>query len=206
MILFLVGAALFVGGAGMRIYASAMMSATERRLIAARPASPADVETQHGSKFVPADGPPTEIHLPSLGLWNTLEPVNQTVSWHDGQMAWDVADAGWHVASGWPGWGGNVVMAGHSPSRDRQTWSRSVFRQLAYLSPGDRIEVIAGSRHFFYAVGRVFAIPEREADTPEAAAWIERGESERLTLITCWPPQSAAYRVVVVAQPTGEKS
>jgi LPXTG-site transpeptidase (sortase) family protein len=206
VIVLLVGAALFVGGAGMRIYASAVMSATERRLIAARPASPAAIGTHGRNILVPADGPPIEIRLPSLGLWNTLEPVNQTVSWHDGQMAWDVADAGWHVASGWPGWGGNVVIAGHSPSRDRQTWSRSVFRQLAYLSPGDRIEVTAGSRRYVYAVWRVFIIPEREADTSEAAAWIERGDSERLTLITCWPPQSAAYRVVVVAQPTGEKS
>ncbi len=199
------GGLLFAGGAGMRVYAKVTIGAAEQRLLAARPGSPAGITPRAGS-FVPAGGPPTEIRLPGLGLWNRLEPVEQTVSWKDGRIdvAWDVADAGWHTPSGWPGWGGNVVVAGHSPSRDPNTWSRSVFRQLAYLTPGDRIEMIAGSRRYVYEVARVFAIPEREAETPEAAAWIGRGDSERLTLVTCWPPNTAAYRVLVIAQPAGE--
>ncbi len=207
LILLVIGGALFASGAGMRVYASVSMAATERRLLAARPAAPAEIEAPSVT-FVPADGPPTEIRLPDLGLWNTLAPVTEKVSWQDGQIvaAWDVADAGWHVPSGWPGWGGNVVIAGHSPSRDPHTWSRSVFRQLAYLSSGDRIEVTAGGRHYMYSVARVFAIPQAEADTLQAAAWIERGDSERLTLITCWPPHTAAYRIVVVAVSNGEKS
>jgi LPXTG-site transpeptidase (sortase) family protein len=193
---------LFAGGAGMRVYASLTLAQVERRLIAARPASPAEIGSAAGV-FEPADGPPTEIRLPDLGLWNRLEPVNQRLSWQNGQIdvAWDVADAGWHVPSGWPGWGGNVVIAGHSPSRDPNTWSRSIFRQLAYLEPGNRIELVAGSRTYRYEVARVFAIHERDAQTPAATAWIERGDSERLTLITCWPPHTAAYRVLVIAQP-----
>ncbi len=191
----------------MRVYANAVMIATEWRLLSARPGSPASVEVDRGA-FLPADGPPTEIRLPDFGLWNMLEPVGERISWRDGQIesAWDVADAGWHVPSGWPGWGGNVVIAGHSPSRDAHTWSRSVFRQLAYLAPGDRVEVIAGQRRYMYAVSRVFAITEQEAETPQAAAWIERGETERLTLVTCWPPHTAAYRVVVIAQPVSNGS
>src|SRR5262245_52439497 len=189
----------------MRVYANVSMSATERRLLAARPASPTDI-VSGSSPFTPAEGPPTEIRLPDLGLWNTLEPVTEKISWSSGEVAWDVADAGWHVPSGWPGWGGNVVIAGHSPSRDPQTWSRSVFRQLAYLSAGDRVEVTAGGRHYLYAVARIFAVPEDEANTPQAAAWIDQSGSQRLTLITCWPPHTAAYRIIVVAVSIGEKS
>ncbi len=206
LILLLVGAGLFFGGAGMRVYANVVIAQTQQRLVAARPAAPTEIPPSP-RRFDAADSAPSMIRLPDLGLWNQLAPVDEIVSWHDGQpeVAWDVADAGWHVPSGWPGWGGNVVIAGHSPSRDPKTWSRSIFRQLAYLEPGDRIELTAGSRIYTYEVARVFAIHERDAETASAAAWIERGSSERLTLITCWPPNTAAYRVLVIALPLGER-
>jgi LPXTG-site transpeptidase (sortase) family protein len=197
------GLALFAGGAGMRVHAQITMAQTKKRLIEARPLSAAQIENR-ARTFKPADGPPTRISIRTLGLWNALEPVDEQVEWQDGQfgLAWDVADAGWHIQSSWPGWGGNVVVAGHSPSRDPQTWPHSVFRQLAYLSPGDRIEVTDGKQIYVYEVSNVFAISGSEADTPNARAWLERGKSERLTLITCWPPHTAAYRVVVIALPT----
>src|SRR5258706_11421828 len=133
LLLMLLGAMLLAGGVVMRVTARNDMAATEQRLIAARPLSPAALQTRRG-EFAPAEGPPTEIRLPGLGLWNTLEPVTQQIAWEHGEIvsAWDVRDAGWHMPSGWPGWGHNVVIAGHSPSRDPQIWSRSVFRQLAY--------------------------------------------------------------------------
>ncbi len=209
LILLIAGISLFFGGAGMRVYANVVMTQTERRLVAARPVSPAEIAPS-SRQFDPAESAPSMIRLPELGLWNALTPGDELVSWSNGQAeaetTWDVADAGWHAPSGWPGWGGNVVIAGHSPSRDPKTWLRSVFRQLAYLEPGNRIELTAGSRVYTYQVDRVFAIHEREAETVSAAAWIERGSSERLTLITCWPPNTAAYRVLVIALPLGEHS
>ena len=196
------GALLFLGGAAMRVYARLIMTETEQRLTADQPAGPASRTVQPAS-FRPADGPPTQIRLPALGLWNALSAVASDVSWHDGQLdlAWDLADAGWFTRSGWPGWGGNVVVAGHSPARDPRIWSRSVFRQLAYLAPGDSLELTAGTDTFRYAVVRVLAIAERDAAQPASVAWIAQGTPERLTLITCWPPQSAAYRIIVIAQP-----
>jgi len=202
LFLLLIGGVMFTGGAGMRGYAQLTMRDTEQRLIAARPASPVQIETRRGY-FIPADSAPTAIRLPNYQLWNTLEPVSARPAWQNGAIssAWDVRDAGWLTPSGWPGWSHNVVIAGHSPSRDSRTWARSVFRQLAYLKAGDRIEVTAGKWRYVYEVARVFAIPERDAESPEAAAWIDPGSVERLTLITCWPPHTAAYRVIVVAQP-----
>lgn len=211
----IIGLVLFGSGVGMRAYATLHMAETERRLIAARPdesvlaftpnSSPASEGSGEKQRmiFVPADGPPTAIRLPDLGLWNTLEPITTQVTWQDGQIvaAWEVRDAGWHLPNGRPGKSHNVVIAGHSPSRDPGVWSRSVFRQLAYLNPGDPLELTAGNRVYIYRVNRVFAIPEGEAGSVEAIAWIAPGERERLTLITCWPPHTAAYRVLVIADP-----
>ncbi len=198
----LFGLSLFAGGAGMRVYAQIDLYNTQQRLLAARPASSADV-TSAASTFESADSSPSRIDLPAAGLWNALEPVDQQAEWQGDQMgmAWGVADAGWHIHSGWPGWGGNVVIAGHSPSRDPRTWAHSIFRQLAYLANGDHIEVTAGKRVYVYAVSNVFAVPGSDAQTPNAIAWLDRGHAEHLTLITCWPPRTAAYRVVVIAQP-----
>ena len=198
----LLGAALFMGGAGMRVYARINLMQAEQRLIAAVPPSPAAVRGERGA-FVPADAPPERVSLPAFGMWNGLTPVDQLAE-RQGQQAtmiWDVADAGWHKPSGWPGWNGNVVVAGHSPSLDPLTWAHSVFRQLPYLSLGDQIEVTAGRWVYVYAVSNVFALQALEASTPDGLAWLERGNSERLTLITCWPPNTAFYRVIVIAQP-----
>jgi sortase A len=35
----------------------------------------------------------------------------------------------------------------------------------------------------------------------ENARWIEPTEDERLTLVSCWPYETNAYRLVVVARP-----
>ena len=206
-LLLIAGMLMLLAGAGMRVYAEVNMAQTEHRLIAARPVSPGNIETRTSS-FVPADGPTTMIKLPALGLWNALEPVDDQFEWVGGQMtsAWDVGDAGWHIQSSWPGWGGNVVIAGHSPSRDSQTWPRSIFRQLAYLLPGDQIEMTAGSRTYLYQVSNVFVVSGTEAQSPAAVAWIAPFKAERLTLITCWPPHTAAYRVVVIAQPVSSSN
>jgi LPXTG-site transpeptidase (sortase) family protein len=204
------GLVLLAGGVGMRVYAALTIAVTGQRLLAARPSFPLadDRAARLADPFTPADGPPTQIRLPDLGLWNDLQPVAQQVTWRDGQIdaAWEVRDAGWHSPSGWPGYGRNVVIAGHSPSRDPGVWSRSIFRQLAYLNAGDRLELRAGTRIYTYAVSRVFAIPAGEADTETAASWIradavDTPSGERLTLVTCWPPNTAAYRVLVIAFP-----
>lgn len=200
-IVLLLGAALSIGGAGMRAYAQLTNNQQRDALLAARPASPEQVWAGAPDVALPlADGDPALLRLPDLGLWNTLEPVSLDLE----RMEWTTSDAGWHdvgAGQGRPGQGGNVVVTGHSPASDPAVWSRSAFRQLAYLQPGDRITLQAGSRTYTYRVARAFAIPAEEAATPDAARWIAPGGRERLTLVTCWPPHTAAFRVVVVALP-----
>lgn len=198
--LFGLGATLFLSGAAMRVYAQINQAQTESRLLADRPESAAKLALGTAS-FTRADGIPTRLAIPALGLWNSLEGVTMKINGD-----WSVSDAGWHISSGRPGQGVNVVLAGHSPSRDPQIWAHSVFRQLAYLRPGDEIEIRAGSHTYTYAVSNVFAIPGSEAASAAATVWLQPGTSDRLTLITCWPPHTAAYRVIVVAQPLKERS
>ncbi len=201
LICVLTGATLFLLGVGLRVYASAMDTAIEQRLLAARPATAASIAAPGQFTFRPTYKMPDSIRLPTYNLWNTLEPVTVEMNGTNGQFTWQAKDAGWHVASGLPGKGQNVVVAGHSPSSDRAVWSRSVFRQLAYLNLGDEIDLIAGNILYRYAVTAVFSIPAAEANTANAAAWLATDLGERLTLITCWPPSTAAYRVIVVAYP-----
>lgn len=207
IILIVLGLALFAGGAAMRVYAQVVMAQTEARLLQARPPSPEAIPTR-SIAVLAADEAPTAISIPALGLWNSLESVDQLAQFGSNELAlnWTVSDAGWHVPSGVPGWKNNVVIAGHSPSLDSKTWTHSIFRQLAYLLPGEHLELTAGKHVYMYAVDRVFAIPANEDDSPAATAWLARGNSDQLTLITCWPPHTAAFRVIVVAQPIGSRT
>ncbi len=205
-LLTLAGLALATCGVAMRAYAQLTNNHQRDALLTARPISPDEVwQDAPGTALTPADGDPARLRLPDYGLWNTLEPVSLDLE----AMAWATSDAGWHdFGAGWgrPGQGGNVVITGHSPSSDAAAWSRSAFRQLAYLQPGDAVELDAGGRTYRYRVARAFAIPADEAGAPDAAQWIAPGGPERLTLVTCWPPHTAAYRVVVVALPETETS
>lgn len=205
-LIMLLGATLFTTGAAMRAYAQITNNQQRDLLLAARPRQPGEVwaNAQHIS-LPPANGDPAALRLPDFGLWNSLEPVDLDLQ----AMEWATSDAGWHdfgAGQGRPGQGGNVVVTGHSPASDPGVWARSVFRQLAYLRVGDEIELQAGSHTYRYRVARAFAIPAGESSTPDAARWIAPGGPERLTLVTCWPPHTAAYRVIVVALPEAPPS
>lgn len=190
------GLLLTMAGAGMRAVAQWDQQRVLDRLTARVPGSMTDTAVA----FSRADGRPRQVRLPSFGLWNDLTTVDMVES--PSGLAWDVADAGWHRASGAPGFRRNVVLAGHSPSQDLATWQHSVFRQLAYLTPGEQIELTAGGRVYAYSVTAVFAVPAALAHMPEYTRWTAPGHTERLTLITCFPPHTAAYRVVAIALPT----
>jgi LPXTG-site transpeptidase (sortase) family protein len=196
--LFCAGAGLAFGGAAMRGYARLSQQSHESVLLAARPLSP-HLPTSEIS-LVPSNRAPSRLWLPNTPYWNSLEAVRQN------GMLWQTSDAGWHNRSAWPGWGGNTVIAGHSPSGQASVWAHSVFRQLPYLRTGDPIALRAGHRTYFYRVETVFAIAASEGEHPDATQWLAPNLGQRITLITCWPPHSAAYRIVVIATLTTYQS
>jgi sortase A len=151
----------------------------------------------------PMTAPPDRIVAPAIGLDAQVIPVG----WHtttnpDGttSLEWDVASnaAGWHQTSALPGEVGNMVIAGHSDINGE------VFRNLANLKVGDEVEIEASDRAFTYTVTDKFIVADKYvswAQRLDNAKWIGPFPDERLTLLTCWPPNNNTHRVFLIARP-----
>lgn len=106
--------------------------------------------------------------------------------------------AGWQESSALLGEPGNTVLNGH------HNVYGEVFGRLYELSQGDEIIMYSGNRDFHYAVSQVMKLEERNASLKqrlENARWVLPSSDERLTLVTCWPPISNTFRLIVVAVP-----
>lgn len=106
--------------------------------------------------------------------------------------------AGWQTDSAPLGVPGNTVLNGH------HNVFGEVFGKLVDLSIGDTIELYSGSKVFKYRIENKLLL--REIDQPlsvrlENAAWLMPTDDERLTLVTCWPPEGNSYRIFVIALP-----
>jgi sortase A len=137
-----------------------------------------------------------------------LDTVVQPMGWslqpgRDGALVsrWDIVDyaAGWHINSAVPGSKGNAVFSGHN------NIGGAVFRNLDKLQPGDAIEVwVDDKQPLTYLVEEVTIVQETFASAEQQvrnAAMIGPTADERLTLVSCWPPDSNTHRVFVVARP-----
>ncbi len=146
-------------------------------------------------------GQPTFLEIPSLQLSTAVE-----------SMGWDRAIAAdgalysrWddiHFAAGWmrnsarPGDAGNVVMSGHNNVYG------AVFRDLWRIQAGEPIVVHSDGERFVYVVDSVIVRPEWKASDEQravTASYIEQTTDQRLTLVSCWPPNSNTHRVFVEA-------
>jgi LPXTG-site transpeptidase (sortase) family protein len=148
----------------------------------------------------PAAGRPDRIYALHVGLDTTIEPVGFTLrTIDDYQMRiYDVAQyaAGWHTNSSLPGWKGNTILSGH-----HNAWGR-VFRPALELEPGDFVFVEVDDVTYSYLVVIKEILPELTAEQRrENGRWIAQTEDERLTLVTCYPPDGNTHRVVIVAIP-----
>jgi sortase A len=84
-----------------------------------------------------------------------------------------------------PGEIGNVVVAGHRVSHNRD------FRNLDDLQPGDEVIMsTASGRH-------VYLVRSTEIVTPDAMWIIDQTEAPTATLFACHPPGSVSERIVV---------
>jgi LPXTG-site transpeptidase (sortase) family protein len=150
--------------------------------------------------YVPAAGRPDRIYAPHVGLDAEIKPVGFSIREMNGYLVriYEVARwaAGWHTNSSLPGWQGNTVLAGH-----HNAWG-SVFRPALSLEPGDFLFVEADGVTYSYLVVIKETLPETNFEERRAnGRWIAQTEDERLTLVTCWPPDGNTHRVVIVAIP-----
>jgi LPXTG-site transpeptidase (sortase) family protein len=146
---------------------------------------------------------PGWIVIPSIGLDAPIIVSHTRMVVVEGKSfaQWEAPNqfaVGWQEGSSLLGVPGNTVLNGH------HNIYGEVFGHLYQLNQGDEIIVYAGDRAFHYAVSQVMKIEERNASLQqreENARWVLPSTDERLTLVTCWPPTSNVYRLIVVAVP-----
>jgi sortase A len=150
----------------------------------------------------PVSGPPDRIVIPSIDLDAPIVPIGWYIVEDGGHsyMIWQVADnaVSWHKTSAYPGRGGNVVLNGHHNIRGE------VFRSLVDVAVGDRVWLYVGDQAYHYVVDLKMILKEKGEPLEvrwENASWIQPTDSERLTMVTCWPYTSNTHRLVVTALP-----
>ncbi|NOZ28624.1 MAG: sortase [Chloroflexi bacterium] len=154
---------------------------------------------------IPAQSPPTRIVAPSIDLDAPVVTVGWSAQERDGRWfsEWQTASyaAGFHQDSALPGHVGNTVISGHHNIEGK------VFEHLIALKPGDLVILYADDRPYQYRVVDKFLVKEAGAPLEQRrqnARWIAPTRDERLTLVTCWPPDGNTYRVIVIAKPVTE--
>lgn len=146
---------------------------------------------------------PVRLVIPSIELDTRVIPAEwEVVSlWGQELRRWlapDEGAAGWHTTSALLGEPGNTVLNGH------HNVYGEIFARLSEVAPGDVIKVYSEYHLYQYIVSNVMILSEKYEPLDvrlSNAAWIQPSTDERLTLITCWPPETNTHRVIVVAQP-----
>ncbi len=126
---------------------------------------------------------------------------------------------GYHVNSVRPGEPGNVVISGHNNifgkvfERISIAWDEDHKQQVdrftftSDILNGRTIELeVAGGRRFSYRITEFIRLTEAGVPVEQQRKnllYIEPTGDDRLTLVTCWPPWSNTYRLIVVAVPAG---
>ena len=168
----------------------------------ARAMRPEPAPTRSPSSGAVAD-PPIRLIIPDIGLEAPVVPARLTTMTEGSQVfiTWEPPHgfaAGWLPTSAAPGQGGNVVLIGHHNIEGK------IFRALHRLRPGQRIRVETSRQAYAYQVEGIHILPEK-GQPPEVRqrnlGWILPTPEERLTLVTCWPPENNTHRLIVVARP-----
>jgi LPXTG-site transpeptidase (sortase) family protein len=143
------------------------------------------------------------LSIPRLGLTAPVVAVGSSVQTIDGQQVNQpyvphAFAAGWSDLSAPIGAGDNTVFVGHNNVYGQ------VFKDIGSLTAGDEIIVTTGSGERRYYVEQVVTFNETDQGLEQRldnAHWVQPGQGERLTLVTCWPYSTNTHRLVVVARP-----
>lgn len=148
---------------------------------------------------------PVQVDIPSIDLHASIQPVwlQQVVIEGRSFSQWRVPNGrvvGWHDTSAKMGEVGNLVLNGHHNIEGR------VFANLIQVQVGDEIRLGAADQSTRrYTVVQTMLL-EEEGQPPEQrlenARWLLPSYDERITLVTCWPPDGRSHRLVVVALPS----
>jgi len=147
---------------------------------------------------------PAQIVIPAINLTASIQNVwlQQIVINDQVYSQWRVPEGrtvGWHDTSAMIGQLGNTVLNGHHNTNGR------VFGDLVNVVIGDTIQLFADDNfQRDYVVVQTMLLEEDGLSAEERlqnARWLLPSADERVTLVTCWPPNGRTHRLVVVALP-----
>ena len=132
----------------------------------------------------------TRVVIPSIGLDAGVSPVG--LVFRGGELQYDVPrlEAGQYVGTAAPGEAGNVVIGGHVARRG----ASGIFQALPKVVAGDVVEVYRGDRIYRYSVIEIKVVAADATDVMGST------QDATLTLITCFPEDNYAERLVVIGR------
>jgi len=99
-----------------------------------------------------------------------------------------------------PGEKGNSFIFGHSSFyRNAPGEYKTVFRRLNLLREGDKIEVIVRYKNPISQQTFIFVVKEKKLVSPQDLSALKQTDFPSLTLMTCWPPGTTKYRLLIKA-------
>lgn len=164
-------------------------------------AAVSDAPTSYNTSI---SGQPVRLLIPKLNVDTAVHQIGLLTLIDQGQryFQWAVPAgfaAGWHETSAPLGQPGNTVLNGHNNIYGE------VFRDLVDLEFGDQVTLYDNEgKTYTYEVQQRELLAENGQPISvriENAQWIEATEDERVTLVSCWPYATNAYRVIVIARP-----
>jgi LPXTG-site transpeptidase (sortase) family protein len=157
---------------------------------AARRALTAPVTLLTGASQVARGGAATRVRVSSVGIDAEVRSVGFVLQ--GGQLQYDTPrfEAGQYVGTADPGRPGNLVIGGHVANRG----ALAVFSRLPEVRIGDVVEVFSGPAIYRYSVTELRVV------AADATAVMARTQEATLTLITCFPDQDYARRLVVIGK------
>lgn len=181
-----------------------LLPLSETPTLAPEPTLPFPIPEEYGEAFQLAgavhglDRLIWRIRIPTLSLESAVVPVGWKAGM-DGLTEWDSPGpyVGWAMTSALPDESGNIVLYGHNNIEG------SVFRDLYRLQIDDAILLVTGRGEWVYRVVEVaiLAVAEMDVQGRLYEAYLSESATPRLTLISCYPPESNTHRVLVVARP-----
>lgn len=144
------------------------------------------------------------IEIPAIAVNSPVVTVGWQVDRTNGSPSasaeWDLPGpaVGWILTSALPDRPGNIILYGHN------NMYGSVFRNLGKLTAGDALSLQTAQASWHYQVDRVVFLPVLLATAGQRQAYqayLADTTLPRLTVISCWPPESNTYRLIVIAYP-----
>lgn len=147
--------------------------------------------------------PASRLSIPVINLNTNIQEIYPTEKiFYGGKnvLVWEPPSfaIGHYDTSGNPGSGENIVFIGHNNTLGE------VFRYLNDVNLDDEIILYTDMKEYHYQVQSKYIIPylgvEANGDA-KLQAYAAPQQTERVTLISCWPYATNANRIIIIAVP-----